>query len=181
MTRLALLHGLALVILLTVAVVIDIRERRIPNKVTVPGLLAGLVLGAFLEGGFPLAALSGAGLALLATFPVHAVGGLGAGDVKLFTAVGAFVGAGGLLSVLVYGALAGGLWAIANAFRRGAILGVLVNTMKLILYGMTLGRAGYRVDMNSPEAQAHTVPYGVAIAAGALLAALFPISVGGGP
>ena len=94
---LTILQFLALLMLLTVAVLTDLRERRIPNKVTVPGLLAGLVIGAVLEGGFPQVALGGASLALLVSFPLVALGGLGAGDAKLLTAVGAFVGPGGLL------------------------------------------------------------------------------------
>jgi len=177
MNNLALLQLLALLTLLSVAAFTDLRERRIPNWVTIPGLLAGLVLGAALEGGFPVAALSGAVLALLVAFPVFALGGLGAGDVKLFAAVGAFVSAGGLLSVLIYGGIAGGVLALGNAFRRGELLGMLVNTKNLLLYGLTRGRHGVRIDLQSSGS--HSVPYGVAIAAGAVMAWFFPLSLGG--
>jgi prepilin peptidase CpaA len=178
MTDLALSQLLVLLAMLAVAVVTDLRERRIPNIVTIPGLLAGLVIGAFIEGGIPAPALLGAFLAFVVTIPFHALGGLGAGDVKLFTAVGAFVGPGGLLPVLLYGGLAGGVLAIANATRRGAILGLLVNTKNLILHGITGGKAGHPIDLK--ESEAHSVPYGVAIAAGALLAWFFPLSLGAG-
>jgi prepilin peptidase CpaA len=178
MANLALLQFSALAALLTAAVVMDVRERRIPNWVTVPGLLAGLVMGALIEGGVPVAALAGAGLALLVSFPLVALGGLGAGDSKLLTAVGAFVGAGGLLPVLVYGGIGGGVLAIINLIRRRALLGAVVSTKNLLLHWITLGRGGQRIDLDSPEI--HTVPYGVAIAAGAILAWFFPFSLTGG-
>lgn len=179
MSLLPLLHLTALGLLLGVAVYTDLRERRIPNKVTMPGLLLALALASFLEGGFPLGALAGAGLALAITFPLVALGGIGAGDAKLLTAVGAFVGPGGLLSVFIYGGLAGGVLAMANAVQRGAFLGILVNMKNLLLHWVTLGRGGQRISLNSPGAQ--TIPYALPIAAGALLTWFFPFSVGGLP
>lgn len=175
MLQLPLLQLLALLTMLVLSVYSDLKTRRIPNKVTVSGLLAGLILGAFLEGGFPLEALSGAGLAFLMAFFIFALGGFGAGDAKLVTAVGAFVGPGGLFSVLLYGALAGGLLALINAIRRGAVLGLLLNTKDLIRSWFSAGQGGFDNELNSPEA--HSLPYGVAIAAGAVLAWVFPLSL----
>ncbi len=177
MSLLPLLHLTALGLLLGVAVYTDLRERRIPNRVTVSGLIVALLLASILEGGLPLGALAGAGVALLVTFPLVALGGIGAGDAKLLTAVGAFVGPGGLLSVFIYGGLAGGALAVANTVRRGAFLGVLVNMKNLLLHWVTLGRGGQRISLNSPGAQ--SIPYGLAIAAGALLTWFFPFSLGG--
>jgi prepilin peptidase CpaA len=177
MTVVSILHFLALLSLLAAAVVTDVRERRIPNKVTATGLLVGLVLGIFLEGGFPVSALSGSGLALLVSFPLVAVGALGAGDSKLLTAVGAFVGPAGLFSVALYAALAGGVLAIGNSIRRGAFLGVLFNMKNLLVHWITLGRRGERIALDSPGAE--SVPYGLAIAAGAVVAWFYPVALGG--
>lgn len=167
------LHLMALVSLLSISVYTDLRERRIPNKVTVSGFLAGLVTVALLQGGFPLSALAGAGLALAVSFPLVALGGIGAGDAKLLAAVGAFVGPGGLLSVFIYGALAGGVLAVGNTLRRGAFLGVLLNMKNLLVHWITLGRHGERIALDSPGAE--SVPYGLAIAAGALVAWVYPV------
>lgn len=177
MSTLSILQLSALAILLALAVYTDLRERRIPNRVTVTGLLTALLLAALAEGGFPGSAFAGAGLALLVSFPLVALGGLGAGDAKLLTAVGAFVGVGGLLPVLLYGGVAGGLLAVGNAARRGAILGVLVNLRNLAVHWATLGRRGERISLSSPGAE--SVPYALAIAAGALLTWFFPFSLGG--
>jgi prepilin peptidase CpaA len=173
------LQLVALVTLLAAAVFKDLRERRIPNAVTVPGLVVGLLLAGLVEAGFPGTALGGAVVAFAVSLPFVALGGLGAGDAKLLTAVGAYVGIGGLLSVLLYGALAGGLLALGNAVRRGAILGVILNTKDLFLYLITFGRRGERIALDSPGAA--TIPYGLAIAAGTLLAWFFPMSLKGSP
>jgi prepilin peptidase CpaA len=179
MPDLRVLQILALLVLLTVAVVTDLRERRIPNAVTVPGLVVGLILAGIAETGFPGTAFGGAAVAFFVSLPFVALGGLGAGDAKLLTAVGAYVGTGGLLSVLLYGALAGGVLALANAVRRGAILGVILNTKDLFLYLITFGRRGERIALDSPGAR--SIPYGLAIAAGTLLAWFFPLSLRGSP
>ena len=177
MSQLAILRLLALLVMLGLSVSSDLKERRIPNRVTGFGLLAGLVIGAFLEGGLPVEALSGAALALLLGFVIFALGGFGAGDAKLFAAVGAFVGPGGLFSVLAYAALTGGVLAMIYSIRRGAILGHVANLKNLILHWITMARAGHRTSLNRPESE--SIPYGVAIAAGAVLALIFPLSLRG--
>ena len=168
---------LALMSLLSVAVVTDLRERRIPNKVTVSGLVAGLIIAAVMEVGFPLMALAGAVVALLFSFPLVALGAIGAGDAKLLTAVGAFVGPGGILSVLIYGAIAGGILALISAVQTKTLFTTVSNSGKLFLNLITLGRHGARIGLNSPGV--HAVPYGLAIAAGALATWFFPFSLGG--
>jgi prepilin peptidase CpaA len=151
----------------------DLRARRIPNVVTLPGLVAGLALAGIMERGLPSGALAGAGLALLVSFPLVALGGLGGGDAKLMTAVGAFVGPGGLVSVALYSALAGGLLALLNVVRRRAFVPVMFNVWKLLLHLSSLGRHGERFSLESPGA--HSIPYGLAIAVGTMGAWFFPL------
>jgi prepilin peptidase CpaA len=177
MSLLPLIQLLVLASLLGSAVFWDLKESRIPNAVTAPGLMAGLLLAGLVAKGVPGSALAGAAIALALSFPFVAMGFLGAGDAKLLTAVGAFVGAGGLLSVFIFGGIAGGILGIANTIRRRAFLGVMVNIKNLLLYQITLGRHGERIRLDSPGAQ--TVPYGLAIAAGALATWFFPLSLGG--
>jgi prepilin peptidase CpaA len=168
---------LALLALVGIAVVTDLRERRIPNWLTGSGVLIGLTLAAIETGGFPTAALVGVVTALAIAFPLFALGGVGAGDVKLLAAVGAFVGPGGLLPVIIYGGLAGGVLALGSAVRRGVLVPVLVSSLGLLLHLVTLGRRGERPTLATPGA--HSVPYGVAIAVGAVAAWFFPVYVGG--
>lgn len=167
----------ALLALVGVAVFTDLREQRIPNWLTASGTLVGLILASLEMGGFPTLALVGSGIALALAFPLFALGGLGAGDVKLFAAVGAFLGPAGLLPVVIYGGLAGGALALGSAARRGVVIPVLLSSSGLLLHLITLGRRGARPTLTTPGA--HAVPYGVAIAAGAVAAWFFPLSIAG--
>ncbi len=165
-----------LLAMLGLATVSDLRDRRIPNRVTVWGGGIGLALSALSVGGFPTSALLGVLAALGLTFPAFALGVLGAGDAKLLAAVGAFVGIGLLPSVLLYGALAGGVLGLASAIQRGTLIPVLLNLPGTFVYVATFGRRGARQTIRDPEAR--TIPYGVAIAVGAVAAWFFPFSLG---
>lgn len=177
MTALALIRLGTLAILLSIAVVTDVRERRIPNRLTLSGGLLGIVLGAVAVGGFPVSSLLGAIIALSVAFPFFALGALGAGDAKLLAMVGTFVGPAGLLPVVLYAGVAGGILGLGSALRRGTIIPLFLRMGDLLVYLATFGRRGVRWTLDDPEAEA--VPYGVAIAAGAIGAWFFPIVLGG--
>ena len=83
---------------LFLAVLFDLRERRIPNRLCLSGMLAGMGLRTVLRGvpGF-LSGVAGIGLAILPLFLLFRSGMLGAGDIKLFAVVGSFMGPGFLI------------------------------------------------------------------------------------
>jgi prepilin peptidase CpaA len=156
---------------------LDLRHRRIPNSVTVGGASAALVIGALVEGGLPTSAFAGMLVGLVVSFPFFAFGIVGAGDAKLFAAVGAFLGPAALLPAALYGGIAGGVLAVIGATRRGVIIPVLLGCKDLASYLLTLGRRGERPTMATTGSS--TIPFGVAIAAGALAAWFFPHLPGG--
>ena len=166
-----------LLVLLTASTVTDLKTRRIPNAWTASGIVAGLALG-LLQGQLGGAFLGfAAGLAI--GLPLFALGALGGGDAKLLAAVGALMGPASLLSALLYAGLAGGVMALALAVKRGTILPILLRTYNLAIWVVTLGRQGTRRGLDSPGAVA--IPYGAAIAVGALVAWFHPILPGGAP
>jgi len=138
-------------------IVTDWRWRRIPNAVTYPTMLAGLLLGVLEStgrAGFPGSIFTGglidhvAGLAIgfLVSYPFYAGGGLKAGDGKFLMAVGALKGTAFLFVGAVYGALIGGVIAIGFIVARriaaqragtGETVGGLLHTW--IPYGVALG------------------------------------------
>ena len=113
-----------LVVFLAVVMYTDARWTRIPNVVTYPTMVLGLIFGVlegfpgtFFGGGF-IDHLAATVLAFAFAYPFYAFGGLKAGDAKLLMAVGAMRGTGILLASALYGALLSGLIAIGViAFR----------------------------------------------------------------
>lgn len=157
----------ALSALVLAAAATDLRSRRIPNALTLAGLGIGLALRVPLGGGAVVDGLLGAGAALLLGILFFMLRALGGGDVKLLAAVGAFTGLAALPVTLVLIAAMGGVLAFAEAVRRGVLRRVLANTGRLVLYWASAARLGSHADVSSPAAV--TVPYGVAIAAGAIV------------
>jgi prepilin peptidase CpaA len=108
-------------ITLIVAAVIDGYKLKVPNWLTFPFILSGLVVGAVTGGwsGFGFALLGMiVGLALL--LPAYAIGGMGAGDVKLLAGVGAWIGTMDTLYAFCVSAVVGGVIAILMVLYRRA-------------------------------------------------------------
>jgi prepilin peptidase CpaA len=156
----------ALVTLLGVGVWFDLRYRRIPNLLTVAGLGVALLLRGLLGVSALGDGVEGAGLALLLSVPPFALGMLGGGDVKLLAAVGAFMGPARLIGAFLMIALVGGALALLQALRRRAVGEVVSRSFAMAKYLAFFGRFGYRPTLKSEGAI--TVPYGLAIGAGAL-------------
>jgi prepilin peptidase CpaA len=145
------------------AVVTDIRSRRIPNWLTAGMAAAGFGIAA--GGGLvtPMQAALGMVLGLLLMLPGHVIGATGAGDVKLMAAIGAVVGTGSIVRVFLYTAVAGGVFAIVVALRRGRLHQTVSDTAMLVASPTVA-----RVAIESSD-RANRFPYGPAIAAGTLL------------
>lgn len=162
------LTGAILVAALAGAVWYDIRERRVPNAITL-GSCAAALLARAVGGADPfLTGLAGMGMGLGVGFVLFAARALGAGDGKLLMAVGALLGPEGFVVALLLAGLVGGAMALATAWRHGAIVAVLVNVRDLVVFGATFGRRGAVRSVSSVGVP--TVPYAVAIAAGATVA-----------
>jgi prepilin peptidase CpaA len=148
----------------SVAAVIDVRWRRIPNWLTFSALVGGLVLN-LMRFGPPggLVALGGAALGLGVLVPFYAIRAIGAGDVKLLAALGALLGPLALVSVVIYGAVVGGIIAAVMLARRHELRRSLTDIMT---NPTQLRRGGAKA------------PYGVAIASGVYLAMLLPSVIG---
>ena len=112
-----MVERLILIAWATTAAGFDARYHRLPNWLTLGGLVAGalyaLVYGTSLLGGNPLHALASAAIGFLALFPAYLAGWMGAGDVKLFAAMGMLGGGTVLLPALLVGSIISGLGALA--------------------------------------------------------------------
>jgi prepilin peptidase CpaA len=123
-----------------VAVGWDVATRRIPNALTFGAALAALVVHAWVGGwngaGIALAGWA-AGVALF--FPVFALGGMGAGDVKLLGAVGAWLGPVAAVWVALYSGIAGGLMGLLVAGFSGYLVQACTNVWSLLMYWRVVG------------------------------------------
>jgi prepilin peptidase CpaA len=144
----------------------DYRRRRIPNSLTASSTLLGLTLHALLGGWHGVMTSLLAGLAAGAVFLVfYLAGGMGGGDVKLMTAVGACAGLSNITAILIGTAIAGGVLAIALALVAGRLRQTLSNVVKLMAHHASAGLRPHP-DLNLGNARALRLPYGIAIGAG---------------
>src|ERR1700744_2612319 len=118
----------------------DVKSRKIPNKLTGPAILFGLALHLSLGGWHGLLNGLGAGLICGAVFLIfYLAGGMGAGDVKLMTAVGCLAGFSHVAYLLILTSLCGGVMAIGLAFLRGQLKQTLVNVGTLAAHHQEAG------------------------------------------
>jgi prepilin peptidase CpaA len=158
---------LLLVPLAIVIIYYDVRYRRIPNAYVLVALVSGLcthIIFGGLQGG--LSSLGGCLLAFILIFVLHVFGAMGAGDVKLFSAIGAITGAHLVLPTFLVVILMGGLLALISVVRAGVVLTTMQRVLQ-ILCGFLPGWEMPRFSV--PADRRHTVPYGVAITLGGLI------------
>ena len=150
--------------------VTDVRERRIPNLLTffsIPfALICHVIFGGWEQAGW--AALAGllAGSLMMIFF---LAGGMGAGDVKLMTAVGCFTGLHPLGLVLLATAAFGALFAVALAVWHGRLRQTFANCFALISHHSRKGLAPHD-ELNLKHESSLRMPFALPIAAGCLVA-----------
>jgi len=141
----------------------DLRSRRIPNWLTVPGLAVGLILNSALHGWSGLwFSLKGAGLGLGLLLPFVLVRSLGAGDWKLAGALGAFSGWKLLANLLIGSVFVAGIMAVALIIYKRRVRQTVQNIGHILVSLVTFRMPASRVSLDNPDAL--KVPYGVALA-----------------
>lgn len=146
----------------------DVRYRRIPNVLVLATLLAGISVNtgfSGLQGMF--SSLEGFALAFFPMLLMHIFGAMGAGDVKLFGAVGAVLGVSIVPLAFVVVVMLGAVLAIYTMLRAGTVFSTLHGVLRIFV-GILPGWEMPRFAM-SPDRR-HTIPYGVAIMLGSLIA-----------
>lgn len=171
-----LTFGIDMVLLavLSIACITDIRSRRIPNRLLMAGLASGWLILIYQQGALGLLdGFLGLGLGLTLLIIPFALGGIGAGDVKLLALVGALKGPAFVFHSFLAMALAGGMMAAALLMSRRE-LKPAIGRIGSSLTNWTL--AGFSTDSFrsaseswSKQEMSQTLPYGVCIAVGVLV------------
>jgi prepilin peptidase CpaA len=160
-----------ILLLVPLAVIIayyDVRYRRIPNPFVLATLVSGLAMSA-ISGGLHgiVGSITGCAIGFVLMFMLHVFGAMGAGDVKLFAAVGAVMGAHHVLPTFLMVILTGGVLALFSVIRNGA----LVTTMHRVLQIFVGLLPGWEMPKFAvPADRRNTIPYGVAITLGSIIA-----------
>jgi prepilin peptidase CpaA len=122
------------------ACVTDVRSRRIPNVLTFGAAAAAVAFHTLAPAGHGASsAVVGwfAGAAVM--FIPFALGGLGAGDVKLLAALGAWLGPLNAIWLAAYAAIAGGVLAVIIATYHGYLKQALMNVWLLLQHFTVMG------------------------------------------
>ncbi len=160
-----LLPTLVVVVLATIT---DLRERRIPNWLVLPFLVLGLIVAATRHGWNGLWQGSLGVVAAVAVMGVFVyLGGMGMGDLKLCAALGAWLGPSQLCLALVLTGLAGGVMALVWALT-GGFLSESIRGAGDLLFGLRNGRLRRHETLVLSNPVARRMPYAPAIAIGAI-------------
>lgn len=156
------------VLLAAVAGFTDLRNRRIPNWLTVSGLVAGVAVRAFFQG-WPgvKTSLLGVLLGLGFLLPFVLLRSLGAGDWKLAGALGAFAGPALLTDLLIGSIFVAGLMAAGLVIYKRRVGQTVRNIGHILISLVTFRLPETRVSLDNPDAL--KVPYGVALASTVML------------
>jgi prepilin peptidase CpaA len=155
---------------LVVAAVIDGWKLRVPNWLTFPMILAGWAYGMWMGGWAGLGhsvlgTLAGLGLLL----PLYAIGGMGAGDVKLLAGVGAWVGATVTFYAFCWSTVIGGALALVMVLWRRAWAKHRDNFMMIVHEVLTVGNPGeLAARAAARKSSMLLLPYGIPIAIGTI-------------
>ncbi len=157
---------LVLATMLAIAVYVELKERRIPNWLTLTGMALGLLISYLHGTGAFWMSLGGLAIGFGFLFIFYVFGGLGGGDVKLMGAAGALMGADLIKPALFYTAFIGAFLAVMMViWRKDFWMRIGWGLQRLAFW-----RKGEAQPLapNVPVA----VPYGMAIALGCLVALL---------
>ena len=164
-----------LLILVLTAAIFDVRYRRIPNWLTVTGVLLGLATNTFLtfdspeRWSGPLRSVEGLLLGFFVYPLLHLIRAMGAGDVKLMAAIGAMVGPRDWFGIFLVTAVLGGAMALILVLARKRLQKTLFN-LSFILDEMRHGRPAYmrNEELDVRSGKSVGLPHGAVIAVGTL-------------
>lgn len=155
-----------LLLILGTAIVSDLRWRKIPNWLTGPSILLGLGLHTFINQWTGLMfSLEGTALGFGLFLIMYLAGWMGAGDVKLYAAVGSLLGPEQTISAAVVVALVGGLMALMTL---GFHQGWRKTGVWLLSYVQSILLTKSAQVLTPLEGAAPKVPYAVAIGLGTI-------------
>jgi len=163
-------HVRLVAVVLVIAAWIDGRELRVPNWITYPMVLAGLIYSTSVGGWGGLGdGIIGMSAGLLCLLPLYAVGGMGAGDVKLMAGVGAWLGWKVTVAAFCVSTIVGAVMAVFMALRRHSFQKHYDNFMMILIEWMQVRDPRKLAEIAAArKPQMLLLPYGIPICIGSI-------------
>lgn len=161
--------------LLVIASVSDYATYKIPNWLTVSGMLFGLTYNSAVPFSTNphhafLWAAGGLLIGLFTMLPLYVMKIMGAGDVKLMAMVGAFLGVTDTVYVILFSFITGGVAALGFALANRAVTRMLVNIKNISQIFILTAISGFKPEVNlEKEKSVGKLPYGICISIGATI------------
>lgn len=166
------IHGPAilLLVILALAAWTDMRMHKIPNALSLGGIALGILIHALNSGVDGLLdGIGGAAVGMAILLPFYLLRGMGAGDVKLMGAVGAFLGPRDALLATGLSLGVGGIMALGILIVHGGLLSML-KRFWLTFRNLLVTRRFDHIPPLEGETAAKKFPYAAAIGIGTLAA-----------
>ena len=163
-------HIKAVSAILILAAWIDGRELKVPNWITFPMVVSGLVYSTWVGGAGGLGAgLLGMSVGLLTLLPLYSVGGMGAGDVKLMAGIGAWLGWQITLAAFCVSTVVGAVMAVLMVLWKKDRTHHYENFL-LILSEWMMIKSPYELSKIASERKSRMMllPYGIPICIGTI-------------
>ncbi len=159
-----------LLVILFIAIYTDSTKQKIYNWLTFPTLLLGFVISFFNKVGI-VDSLIGFIFAFMVSLIIYITGGFKGGDVKLISAVGAWLGKSLILPALLYIFISGGILGVLFTIKNGTFMATY-NKLKSFFWGFLT--PGIKPHLELRESINKKMPYGIAISIGTVLALIYP-------
>lgn len=157
-------------VVLIVAAWIDGKELRVPNWITFPMVFSGILYNGLFDGGLGWSdALLGMVVGLLTLLPLYAVGGMGAGDVKLMAGLGAWLGPTVAWEAFVVSVVVGAVMAVIMVLWRKSWAKHYGNFLMIAMEWMTVKNPKELAAIAAErKPQMLLLPYGIPICIGSI-------------
>ena len=158
------------VAVLVEAAIIDWKTLKVPNWLTFHFVVGGLSYWAWQGGwaGFGHS-LAGAALGLAVLMPLYSIGGMGAGDCKLYAGFGAWVGTSVVLSAFVVSALVGGVIALGMIAWSGNFARHWAMSLTILNQIVTIRNPAKLSELAAARKPTMTLlPYGIPLCIGSV-------------
>ena len=164
-------HVRVVCLVLVVAAYIDGKELRVPNWITFPFVISGLLFSTWTGGWGGLGdGLLGMVVGLACLLPLYSVGGMGAGDVKLLAGVGAWLGAGVTFYAFCVSTVVGAVMAVGMVLYKKSFAKHYANFLLIFTEWMEI-RNPKELSKIAAERKSSMflLPYGIPICIGSIM------------